>query len=258
MLRHIDADWKTPVCIPYLGKNCVHLWRVNLDSLGEEPGLLSSHEREKLSKYRNASDRSRKSAARVALRKILACYVNVPPADIRLEYDLNGKPVLLSSQNFADVRFNLSHSYGTALIGFCRGEQIGVDLERVDPDFPAAGILERFSRRGLFAFESPDPKTDVTSFYRLWTRNEAYVKGSGLGLAGLAALHFDDRDNPRGSLSDAVGHWSIISFEMGTDFVGALATTSPSMEVLFLNYADRKRSVRRKKNSSVRNRRSLW
>ena len=42
------------------------------------------------------------------------------------------------------IRFNLSHSHGTALYAVTRGREIGVDLEFIRCDLEAEQIAERF------------------------------------------------------------------------------------------------------------------
>ena len=43
-----------------------------------------------------------------------------------------------------DLRFNLAHADGLALLAVTRGREIGVDLERVRPDLATEEIAHRF------------------------------------------------------------------------------------------------------------------
>ena len=89
------------------------------------------------------------------------------------------------------IRFNVSHSSDLALIGVCRGHELGVDLERIKRISEADRIVASFfspAERAEFATIPDDVK--ALAFFRGWTRKEAVLKGLGIGLAGLAA-HYE-------------------------------------------------------------------
>ena len=78
-----------------------------------------------------------------------------------------------------------------ALIGVCRGHELGVDLERIKPISEADRIVASFfspAERAEFAAIPDDLK--ALAFFRGWTRKEAVLKGLGIGLAGLSA-HYE-------------------------------------------------------------------
>ena len=82
-----------------------------------------------------------------------------------------------------DLRFNLSHTSGAALIAATLGREIGVDIERIRPmeDLEAIG-LSIFSAVEGSHWESLRDDDRLVAFYRVWTRKEAYLKAIGLGL----------------------------------------------------------------------------
>ena len=91
----------------------------------------------------------------------------------------------------AALRFNVSHSSELALIGVCRGHELGVDLERIKQISEADRIVASFfspAEQAEFAAIPDDVK--AMAFFRGWTRKEAVLKGLGIGLAGLAA-HYE-------------------------------------------------------------------
>jgi 4'-phosphopantetheinyl transferase len=95
-----------------------------------------------------------------------------------------GKPRLSEDAANPDLRFNLAHSGGAALYAFAVGQEVGVDLELIRPDFATMTVARNFFApeevTALCALRGED---FVTSFYRCWTRKEAYVKAKGLGLS---------------------------------------------------------------------------
>ena len=239
-LDSIEARWEVPVEIPRLGECDLHVWRLDLNLLAEDAcsrDRLAGPEEASSLVYRQAADRSRRAAARMALREILAAYMSVDAMDIRFERTAFGKPMLSSKDNFESIEFNVSYSGSTALVGVCRNARVGIDIERIDPHFPFSTVLRRFSNRGLFAINYPTDDLGVRSFFELWTRNEAYAKATGLGLAGVAAQHSNFSTARDPDESDP-GDWSINSFDVGDDLIGAVATSFTPSTKLFLNFSD--------------------
>ena len=240
-LDSIEARWEVPEELPRLEECDLHVWRLDLKLLAEEAcpqDRVTRAEGENTFLYRQAADRSRHADARMALRAILALYTSVDAMDIRFERTAFGKLMLSSKDNFEGIEFNVSYSGSTVLVGVCRNAKVGIDIERIDPQFPFSTVLRRFYNRGLFAINYPTDDLGGRSFFELWTRNEAYAKATGLGLAGLAAQH-SDFSTARNPAESDPGDWSINSFDVGDDFIGAVATSFRPSTMLFLNFSDR-------------------
>jgi 4'-phosphopantetheinyl transferase len=140
----------------------IHIWRIEL-----------------------ASSRGERSAAGAALGRILAAYLGTAAAPA-LVRDPAGKPRL--AEGSPRLSFNLSHSGDLALVVVApEGLEVGIDVERVKPrrDF------RRLASRWLPALDvalvegAPGDQLEVV-FYAAWTRHEARVKCTGVGLAGPA------------------------------------------------------------------------
>jgi len=80
------------------------------------------------------------------------------------------------------VRFNMTDSGELALYAVTLDAEIGVDVERVRT-IDGIGI----SRRFLPASEAAAVRDDPASFFRVWTRREAYLKCIGVGLRRINA-----------------------------------------------------------------------
>ncbi len=85
----------------------------------------------------------------------------------------------------SDLRFNLSHSEGIALLAISRNRNLGIDLERIDDSIEIEEIAERFF--------TPEECDDLISragaarterFFDLWCCKEAYLKAVGTGISG--------------------------------------------------------------------------
>lgn len=152
----------------------VHVWSVGLDGSGESGTELDDAERARAARFRVESARLRYVAGHTALRRILARYTGVPAGALRFAQGEHGKPCLPGSP----LRFNMSDSGERALYAVTLGTEVGVDVERIRPMEGAAAIAARF----LPEAEAGAVRLDPLSFFRVWTRREAYLKCIGVGL----------------------------------------------------------------------------
>jgi 4'-phosphopantetheinyl transferase len=137
----------------------VHVWRVEVGETGS------------------------REAARRALARVLASYLGDTEA-ARLEPDGNGKPRL--AHDPGRLAFNLSHSGTLALIAVAPGgTEVGVDVERLRPRRDLRRLAERWLPAADAAAVAAAPEGGREAvFYAAWTRHEARVKCTGVGLAG--------------------------------------------------------------------------
>jgi 4'-phosphopantetheinyl transferase len=112
---------------------------------------------------------------------VLGSYLDMPPERVRFRYGFAGKPEI---DGETPVRFNLSHSEGTALLAVTLGRTVGVDVERVAPERDLGGLAERFfAPREAAALRALAEDQRAAGFYACWTRKEAYLKAHGGGLS---------------------------------------------------------------------------
>ena len=198
----------------------VDLWPIALDEIARqgEAALLSADETARAARFRFDRDRQHFIAGRAALRRILARYLDRDPAALRFAYGPAGKPALGGAPQGEDIRFNLSHSAGQALLAVARGRALGVDLEalRMSDDLPA--VAKRFFARGeLSALASIPQALYAQAFFACWTRKEALLKAYGGGLSlpldGFC-VSVDPRAPARLISTDfdpgAAGRWSLM------------------------------------------------
>jgi 4'-phosphopantetheinyl transferase len=219
-----------------LDRDGVHVWRVSLD-VSEEArqclaGCLSAEEKNRAARYRRGADRNQFIVARGSLRHILSRYLNGGPAELQFQLGRHGKPALVSDR---PLHFNLSHSGDIALIAVARNRRVGVDVERVRPDFDWAPIARRFllERDCAWLWALPT-RVQVEAFFQLWTLKEALLKGHGHGLA-------DSPDHPDDSpVSDgrqewagrgydrfAIPDWEVGPLRLAPGYAAALAAEAP-------------------------------
>jgi 4'-phosphopantetheinyl transferase len=172
----------------------VHWFSIDVDGdrLGELDTLLSGDERDRAARFRFERDRNRYVACRGMLRELLG-------VDARRSFSYNayGKPRLENSE----VRFNVSHSRGMAMIAVSRGREVGCDIEWMDPTFGDDAIAERFfSREEAAMLRGLSEEDRRAEFFRCWTRKEAFIKACGMGMS--MELQRAGGDQPGWSIRD--------------------------------------------------------
>ncbi|MBS1870676.1 MAG: 4'-phosphopantetheinyl transferase superfamily protein [Actinobacteria bacterium] len=184
--------WQSGPVRPRLAGDAVDVWLVALD--GAPPGApadapLSAAERERAARFASDEDRARWTTARAALRELLGGYLGVPPDALRFADGPHGKPELAGGEGPAGgeaLRFNLSHSGGTALIAVAQGREVGIDVElprrAVDHVAIARRVLDAAAAERIAALE--DPRERERAFLRAWVRWEAVLKCRGTGIGG--------------------------------------------------------------------------
>ena len=212
----------------------VDLWAMSLDGATGDEGLLSADERERAGRFAAPEPRRRYVGARARLRRVLSLYLGLPPGEIVFRYGPQGKPFVLPSGPEEAPRFNLSHSGDRLLVAVARGAEVGVDLERIAPGFPASEVAARFlAPEEAGALEGLPADQQLSEFFHLWARKEAVLKGLGTGLSGSPAdIRFTPDDGhwavrPSGTLAASLGRWSVRDLTCWEGYAAAVAIEDP-------------------------------
>ena len=218
-----QPSWSKAAEIPTLSSGDVHLWRASLTDSSHVPEclrVLSRQEIVRAEKFVFERDRREFVISHGAVRMVLSRYCGITPDELEFDSGSNGKPQLV--QQFTDLRFNLSHSDGLALIAISRGQEVGVDVERVDQSIPFQDIAEHyFEPRELWDLRIAPADERVTRFFEVWTRKEAALKATGEGLSALgraANLSLDVRslrpaDGYAGAVACAASDWRLACWD---------------------------------------------
>jgi len=200
--------------------------------------LLSGEEIARAEKFVFARDRQHFIVARGTLRTLLGLYLHQSPAGIALCKGPNGKPQLCAGAAELPLKFNLSHSNGLALYVFARQQEVGIDLEKIQPDFAATDVAERFfSVREQKELRALPAELRAEGFFHCWTRKEAYLKARGDGLQTPLA-GFDvtlTPDQPAKLNSTDSERWTLNSFIPAPDFVAATVAEGGGWNMKFLD-----------------------
>jgi surfactin synthase thioesterase subunit/phosphopantetheinyl transferase len=225
--------WQEVTDCPALAADEVHVWRIPLeqppDYLEALRQTLSTDEMERAGRFYFEKDQRHFVAGRGILRIVLGRYLGRAPERLAFSYNPQGKPALAGDVAGA-LSFNLAHSHGLALLAVARRGQIGVDVERIRPEFAGEQVAERFfSPAEVASLRSLPGDRRHEAFFACWTRKEAYLKATGMGLSlpldcfdvtvipGQAAL-LATRHDPA-----AAQRWSLRDLEPGPGYAGAVA-----------------------------------
>lgn len=225
------GDWQKPGRVGELANDEVHVWRIALDRSEEEIArlgqLLGPAEQERAGRFRFLADRNRFIVGRGVLRTLLGRYVGQAPAQIQFRYAGAGKPFLREHT----LQFNLAHSGKLALLAVAGQRTVGVDVEQMRQSLEVMTICDRYfepEEQALLRAETGERQR--TLFFMAWTRKEAYMKATGLGLympldefgvlpaPGTGALRLQLQKNP----AESAG-WSVRDLEPGPGYAGAVA-----------------------------------
>lgn len=236
-----SSTWSAPPDAPSLQAGEVHVWRVELeqpeDVLGSFRSTLESDELQRAGRFHFEKDRKHFLVARGFLRAVLGRYLNAKAGALKFSYSGYGKPGLNGEHKNSSLRFNMSHSRGMALLALTEDKQIGVDVEFMRADFASEEIAQRFfSRCEVESFNALPKEDQVAAFFRCWTRKEAFIKATGLGLS----QPLDEFDvtlaagDPAALLrckDDDASRWFLSDLEVGEDYAAALAVETPVANV---------------------------
>jgi 4'-phosphopantetheinyl transferase len=193
--------------------------------------VLSDAERAQADRFHFDSDRQRYILAHGVLRTILGNYLQTSPEDLRFDLNDFGKPSLAGGTAARHVQFNLSHSGDLVLVAVALDRAIGVDVELIRPELTGEDVARHyFSSREVADLRAVPAELRPYAFFTCWTRKEAYIKATGMGLSlPLDEFSVSLRPGEPARLIWAAGdagapqRWSLTALDPGDGYVGALA-----------------------------------
>ncbi|WP_083942384.1 4'-phosphopantetheinyl transferase family protein [Sanguibacter suarezii] len=182
------------------------------------PGVLDEGEHARMAQLRRGDDRDRYLLAHTALRLVLGHRLGVRADVLRFARapcpgcgGPHGRPVLAGASG---PEFSLAH--GGGLVAVALGDlPVGVDVE---PN-PSAAVVRRVAdhlhpREREMVLSAPEGvRAEV--FARLWSRKEAYLKGTGIGLGRGTDTTDATADPPGWAIADLAiaGHAAALASE---------------------------------------------
>ena len=205
----------------------IHVWKFPVLNAGLS--LLTFPEQEIANRFRREADKNRFITGRKAIRLLLSKYLSLRPTDIVITAEDGQKPCF--NHPSSQIHFNISHSGDWVLIAL-GPDELGIDIEKMDPEFDFKNLLEEYLNETEKTFISgvPDP---VAAFYFLWTRKEALIKAWGMGfpenlktvsVLGEYSLYNLQQKN-----------WKLESFNISVNYSAALAYPGNLENIIYLD-----------------------
>jgi 4'-phosphopantetheinyl transferase len=196
----------------------IHVWVISWRHAAHAPLMLTAAEHGVAGSIVSRRARERYVAGRTLLRRHLGRMLGRDPLAVRIVDGPDGKPALAEPV----LSFNVSHAGDLIAIAVSRPRRLGVDVERIRPDFDARAVTEElFDAADRDAIARATAREGARAFFRYWTRYEALVKARGDGLvvplrgfaevaAGFDVRELDVATGYAGAVAADGGPWRIV------------------------------------------------
>lgn len=182
----IDSiQWKSDAKFLPLQNN-LHVWLIETKAdnavHSRLQNVLTRDEHVRMNRYRMPDDRLRFLFAHGYKRLLLGKYLNVQPEKITFDLEENNKPFVAGKE--IPIHFNFSHSQDKVLFVFHQKEFVGCDAEWIRGRFDYIGFMDHhYSEEEANAISKSDgEKNQRELFFKFWSRKEAWLKTTGLGV----------------------------------------------------------------------------
>lgn len=161
----------------------LHIWRYVLeeeeyDQEKTNP-LLSAKEQARCDEYIHTAEKIRYTCNHRFVRRVLATYLNMAPADITFSYAPMGKPYIKGFPLY----FNYSYRTTLGLLAVSEHREIGVDIERMKSLQDALTFASfSFSEKEKEIIFNSSAENFQETLFTFWTFKEAIIKALGVGL----------------------------------------------------------------------------
>jgi 4'-phosphopantetheinyl transferase len=205
----------------------IHIYRINFEAIRLEDDLrnkLQASEISRAEKFRFDDDRLKYIAGRAWLRELISRYLQHNPLDLEIEVNQYGKPYVNGMQNSDTLQFNLSHSGDWIVYAFGLRDELGIDIEKINGSIDHIETAEQFCTvNELCYMKDSENKAELTEkFFRIWTRKEAVLKASGMGL--FPNLRRVDVLEDKITITPEQSTWTVTDIHIDKDYKTAIAT----------------------------------
>lgn len=191
--------------------------------------FLDDEERQRAERFRFEQDRERFIAGHGVLRILLGSALGLAPENVRMARGAHGKPFLPDG----GPAFNLSDTKDALVVAIGGSDELGVDIETVERRTDHELVSGHYFTPDEVAHIQAGDAEGKRRFLTLWTRKEAVLKASGVGLMeDLHALRVLDGSQRliirhEDFMREAASEYHVSSFSVGPTHLIALATPRP-------------------------------
>jgi len=209
----------------------------SLDALRFLEPCLDAQERERAARFHFAEDRARYVWGRGLVRNLLGCYLSQEPETIDLAVTDRGRPYFPGDET---MHFSITHSHNLVAVGLTARARVGIDIEYMERKLNLEDLAERIlSAEDFRVFQVLPDRVMVPTFFRIWTRKEAYLKGTGEGITdALKEITVSMHAEEIGTIADArdeagTKKWRIHSLALPENYMGCVACDDAAKQVDF-------------------------
>jgi 4'-phosphopantetheinyl transferase len=224
-----------------MNKNQIDVWAIDIPKLFEQEdyyySLLNQPEKNRANAFVTAELKCRYTVSQGVLRSLLAEYLSLNPEQIVYNFGPHKKPYLADNQ--IDLYFNLSHSHDMALVALSFSDEVGVDIEKLNPKKLDSGLEKSvLSDNELELFTSMPLEKRTVAFFSAWTHKESLLKLTGIGLYKElkeleVPLHPVVKTSP---IMFENSQMYLRSFYVTEDYLGAVSSTKQNFDINIRNF----------------------
>lgn len=163
---------------------CQVWWSTPLPVANDHLALLDAPERERYETFRREVDRRRFLTGRVLAKRVVAQHLGTDPA--RVSFDATcpdcGKPHGRPQLPGSAIELSISHSGERIGLALVHGAPVGLDVEATDRESIDDLIRYAFTDAERASVDRLSAQERLAAFFGYWSRKEALMKASGLGL----------------------------------------------------------------------------
>jgi 4'-phosphopantetheinyl transferase len=221
-----EINWVAP---SYSINKSVNVWLIDVvtDSqvIEQLKNSLNEEEVRRASRFAFEKDRNQFITAHGTLRTLLSKCLEITSSEIQFKKDKNKKPQILFP--LTSLKFNISHSENKILISISEVET-GVDVEMIKPGMEFKELIKTYFSN-TEQQKILDAAQPAETFYKYWTRKEAVLKASGIGITDeLKKIEVSEPEND----SPFAENFFITSF-MVESFYASIASAGINLKLNF-------------------------
>jgi 4'-phosphopantetheinyl transferase len=145
--------------------------------------LLDDEERARAARFHFERDRHVFIIAHAFVRALLSAEAPRPIQDWRFSAGDFGKPEVIRDAETPPLRFNLSHTRGLVAVALTLANDVGIDVEALDPGRLSMDLAQSTFAPAEVAMLRATQEAELTdALYAVWTLKEACIKAIGKGL----------------------------------------------------------------------------
>ncbi|GAA3274612.1 4'-phosphopantetheinyl transferase family protein [Streptomyces lavendulae] len=184
-LRVLRSGAAPDPAVPPLAEGTVALWLMRATHDDDAYLLLDARERRRWKALLREDHRTRYLASHGALRRLLGHYLGIGGHEVAFAREAcprcgapHGRPAVRGG----GIHFSLSHSRDLAFLAFS-SVPVGVDIEAHPRAEVSDSVTDSLHPLERDEFALLPPESRPAAFARCWVRKEAYLKGTGEGVA---------------------------------------------------------------------------